>query len=59
MNLSRLIGQFVNEHRRSYAVAGLMLATVALLTVLIPRQVGSLVDELAGGRLTGNGRAGG
>ena len=54
MTLSRLIAQFVREHWRAYVVSALMLATVAALTASIPRQVGAMVDELAGGRLAGN-----
>jgi ATP-binding cassette subfamily B protein/ATP-binding cassette subfamily C protein/ATP-binding cassette subfamily B multidrug efflux pump len=53
MSLSRLIARFVREHWRAYVVSALMLATVAALTALIPRQVGAIVDGLAAGRLGG------
>jgi ATP-binding cassette subfamily B protein/ATP-binding cassette subfamily C protein/ATP-binding cassette subfamily B multidrug efflux pump len=54
VNLSSLIGGFVRTHWRSYAVAALMLATVAALTAAIPRLVGAMVDELAKGQLAGS-----
>jgi ATP-binding cassette subfamily B multidrug efflux pump len=53
MPLYVLIASFVCRHWRAYIVAGLMLATVAVLTVLVPRLVGSVVDGLARGDLTG------
>jgi ATP-binding cassette subfamily B protein/ATP-binding cassette subfamily C protein/ATP-binding cassette subfamily B multidrug efflux pump len=53
MSLSQLIVQFVRGHWRAYAVSALMLASVAALTALIPRQVGAIVDELAHGQLAG------
>ena len=49
MPLYALIGSFVRRHWRAYVVAGLMLATVAALTVAVPRLVGSVVDGLARG----------
>jgi ATP-binding cassette, subfamily B, multidrug efflux pump len=53
MTLTRLLGNFVLRHWRSYAAAGAMLAAVAVLTVLIPRKVGAVVDALVAQRLTG------
>ena len=53
MPLYALIASFVRRHWRAYIVAGLMLATVAVLTVVVPRLVGSVVDGLARGDLTG------
>ncbi len=53
MTLTRLISAFVARHWRAYASSAVMLATIALLTVWIPRQVGHLVDGLAQGRLQG------
>ena len=53
MTLSRLISAFVARHWRAYASSAVMLATIAVLTVWIPRQVGHLVDGLAQGRLQG------
>ena len=52
MPLYALIASFVRRHWRAYIVAGLMLATVAVLTVVVPRLVGSVVDGLARGDLT-------
>ncbi|MEO3713317.1 ABC transporter ATP-binding protein [Roseateles flavus] len=53
MTLSRLLSAFVARHWRAYASSAVMLASIALLTVWIPRQVGHLVDGLAQGRLQG------
>ena len=54
MPLYALIASFVRRHWRAYSVAGLMLATVAILTVVVPRLVGSVVDGLARGDLAGS-----
>jgi ATP-binding cassette subfamily B protein/ATP-binding cassette subfamily C protein/ATP-binding cassette subfamily B multidrug efflux pump len=54
MTLSRLIGSFVRRHWRSYTAAGLMLAAIAVLGVLVPRRVGAVVDGLVAQRLSGN-----
>lgn len=53
MTLTRLLSAFVARHWRAYASSAVMLASIALLTVWIPRQVGHLVDGLAQGRLQG------
>ncbi|OYU46187.1 MAG: ABC transporter ATP-binding protein [Burkholderiales bacterium PBB4] len=53
MPLYALIASFVRRHWRAYIVAGLMLASVAALTVVVPRLVGSVVDGLARGDLAG------
>jgi ATP-binding cassette, subfamily B, multidrug efflux pump len=53
MTLSRLIGRFVRQHWRSYISAGAMLATIAVLIVLIPRKVGAIVDALVTHRMSG------
>ena len=53
MSLYALIASFVRRHWRAYIVAGLMLATVAALTVVVPRLVGAVVDGLARGDLAG------
>ena len=53
MTLTRLLSAFVARHWRAYAASAVMLASIALLTVWIPRQVGHLVDGLAQGRLQG------
>jgi len=48
-----MLAAFVREHWRAYAGAGLMLSCIAVLTVLIPRQVGHVVDALVAGHLRG------
>lgn len=53
MSLYALIASFVRRHWRAYVIAGLMLACVALLTVVIPRIVGAVVDGLGRGELAG------
>ncbi len=53
MSLYRLIGQFLQRHRGSYAASGLMLAGIACLIVWIPRQIGQLVDGLVARQLHG------
>jgi ATP-binding cassette subfamily B protein/ATP-binding cassette subfamily C protein/ATP-binding cassette subfamily B multidrug efflux pump len=58
MTLSRLIGNFVRQHWRSYLAAGAMLMTIAVLTVLIPRKVGALIDAMAAHRLSASGLLG-
>ena len=52
MTFSQLIFSFVLRHKRNYLAAALMLLTVGVLTVLIPRQVGHLVDAMVAGNLT-------
>lgn len=52
--LGGLLWAFVREHRRAYATAGLMLFGIALLQVLLPRQVGQVVDQLVAGELRGS-----
>lgn len=52
--LSRLIGGFVRQHSRAYAVSGVMLAGVAILTVWVPRRVGAMIDGLASHTLGGD-----
>jgi ATP-binding cassette subfamily B protein/ATP-binding cassette subfamily C protein/ATP-binding cassette subfamily B multidrug efflux pump len=52
--LTALIGGFVRQHSRAYAVSGLMLAGVATLTVWVPRKVGYMIDGLAAHTLSGN-----
>ncbi|MDM4766285.1 ABC transporter transmembrane domain-containing protein [Pelomonas sp. SE-A7] len=53
MLLSRMLAGFVRRHWIKYAAAASMLATIAVLTVWIPRQVGQVVDALVAGRLAG------
>jgi ATP-binding cassette subfamily B protein/ATP-binding cassette subfamily C protein/ATP-binding cassette subfamily B multidrug efflux pump len=54
MTLSRLIGGFVLRHWRAYASSALMLVGIAVLTVWIPRKVGSMIDGLAAHTLGGS-----
>lgn len=53
MTLQQLIGGHMRRHWRPYAASALMLSTIAVLTVWIPRQVGHVVDDLVAQRLTG------
>ncbi|MDN3922251.1 ABC transporter ATP-binding protein [Roseateles violae] len=53
MSLTQMLAGFLRRHWRAYAAAALMLASIALLTVWIPRQVGQVVDGLVAGRLRG------
>jgi len=52
VTFSQLISGFVLRHRRHYLAAAAMLLAVGFLTVLIPRRVGRLVDEMVAGHLT-------
>jgi len=53
MSLARLIGHFLQRHWRAYALSGLMLVGIAVLTVWIPRQIGRVVDGLVANEFTG------
>jgi ATP-binding cassette subfamily B protein/ATP-binding cassette subfamily C protein/ATP-binding cassette subfamily B multidrug efflux pump len=53
MSLTRLIAGHIRGHWRPYAASALMLSTIAVLTVWIPRQVGHVVDGLVSHRLAG------
>ena len=53
MTLARLIGGFVLRHWRAYASSGVMLATIALLGIWLPRQIGHMVDGLVASQLNG------
>ncbi|WP_338847823.1 ABC transporter transmembrane domain-containing protein [Massilia sp. W12] len=52
MTLSRLLGEFVLRHKRAYLISAFLLASIAVLTVLVPRKVGHLVDALAAQRIS-------
>ena len=52
MTFAQLIFNFVGRHKRNYLAAAAMLLAVGALTVLIPRQVGHLVDEMVSSHLT-------
>ncbi|GAC1410028.1 MAG: SmdA family multidrug ABC transporter permease/ATP-binding protein [Burkholderiaceae bacterium] len=51
MSLSTLLVGFVRRNQRPYALAALMLATISVLTVSVPRRVGTIVDALVAQRL--------
>lgn len=53
MTLYQLLAQFIRQHRRHYLAAAAMLLVVAILTVLIPRKVGAVIDALVAGQLAG------
>jgi len=55
MTLTQMLAGFVRRHWTAYAAAAVMLASIALLTVWIPRQVGHVVDGLVAHRLQGQG----
>jgi ATP-binding cassette subfamily B multidrug efflux pump len=52
MTLYQLLVQFIREHRRHYVFAAAMLLVVAILTVLIPRKVGAVIDAMVAHQLT-------
>lgn len=54
MTLTGLIGLYVRQNWRPYLLSALMLASVAALTVFIPRQVGHIVDALVARTLSGD-----
>jgi ATP-binding cassette subfamily B protein/ATP-binding cassette subfamily C protein/ATP-binding cassette subfamily B multidrug efflux pump len=55
MTLARLISQYMRRHWPAYAASAAMLAAIAGLIVWLPRQVGRMVDGLAGGTMHGDG----
>ena len=54
MTLFQLLAGFIRQQRRAYFSAGLMLVSISILSVLVPRKVGALVDGLAHQRLSGS-----
>src|SRR5574343_1570748 len=52
--LSRLIGGFVRQHSRAYALSAIMLAGVGPLTIWMTRKVGAMIDGLASHTLSTN-----
>jgi ATP-binding cassette subfamily B multidrug efflux pump len=54
MTLTRMIAGFVRRHWLAYAGSALMLASISLVTVWIPRHVGRVVDGLAAHTLGGD-----
>ena len=53
MDLSQFIAAFARRHWRAYAAAALMLFGIAVMTVMIPRRVGHIIDDLVAGTLVG------
>ncbi|QNM97444.1 ABC transporter transmembrane domain-containing protein [Chitinimonas koreensis] len=53
MTLFGLVGGYIRQNWRPYFLSALMLASVAALTVWIPRQVGHIVDALVAHALAG------
>ncbi|WP_347559063.1 ABC transporter transmembrane domain-containing protein [Robbsia sp. KACC 23696] len=51
MSLLRLLATFTRQHWRPYAASAVMLAGVAVLSVMIPRMVGRIIDALVAHRL--------
>ena len=58
MDLIRFVAAFARRHWRAYAAAALMLVGIAVLTVMIPRQIGHIIDGLVAGDLVGSVAAG-
>jgi ATP-binding cassette subfamily B protein/ATP-binding cassette subfamily C protein/ATP-binding cassette subfamily B multidrug efflux pump len=53
MELLQFIAAFARRHWRAYVAAALMLLGIAVMTVLIPRRVGHIIDGLVAGNLVG------
>jgi ATP-binding cassette subfamily B protein/ATP-binding cassette subfamily C protein/ATP-binding cassette subfamily B multidrug efflux pump len=53
MSLYRLLAIFLRRHASAYASAGVMLASIALLIVWVPRQIGHVVDGIVTHQLQG------
>lgn len=53
MSLYQLLAQFIRQHWRHYLAAGVMLFLVASLTVLIPRKIGFIIDQMVKQHLAG------
>ena len=46
MTLYQLLFQFIRQHWRQYVAAAVMLLTISILTVLIPRKIGMVIDAM-------------
>ncbi|MCU6432219.1 ATP-binding cassette domain-containing protein [Undibacterium sp. Jales W-56] len=57
MSLYQLLAQFIRNHKRHYLAAAAMLFSVAVLTVLIPRKVGAVIDAMVAHHLDQRGLA--
>lgn len=55
MTLYQLLRLFIRRHLRHYLTAAAMLLTVAVLTVLIPRKVGAVIDAMVAHSLDNRG----
>jgi ATP-binding cassette, subfamily B, multidrug efflux pump len=53
VDLIRFVAAFARRHWRAYAAAALMLVGIAIMTVMIPRRVGHIIDGLVAGDLVG------
>jgi len=53
MELIRFVAAFARRHWRAYAAAALMLVGIAVMTVMIPRRVGHVIDGLVAGTRVG------
>ena len=53
MTLYQLLAQFIKQHWRQYIAAAFMLFAVAFLTILIPRQIGHIIDKMVAHELEG------
>lgn len=55
MTLYQLLFRFLRQHWRHYLAAGGMLLAVAIMTVLIPRRVGAVIDGMVAHKLDQHG----
>jgi ATP-binding cassette subfamily B multidrug efflux pump len=54
MTLTQLIRRFIRRHWTAYAASAAMLTGISLLSALIPRKIGAIIDLLVAGRLGGH-----
>ena len=54
MSLYGLLARFVRQHWRAYVASAIMLSGVAVLTVMVPRKIGHIIDGLVAHSLSGN-----
>ncbi|MFZ6752095.1 ABC transporter ATP-binding protein [Undibacterium sp. Dicai25W] len=55
MTLFQLLREFIRRHWQHYCAAGAMLLAVAVMTVLIPRRVGAVIDGMVNHQLDQHG----
>jgi ATP-binding cassette, subfamily B, multidrug efflux pump len=53
MTLFQLLAGFVRQQRRAYFFSALMLIGISVLTIIVPRIVGNLVDDLSRQQISG------